>query len=142
MFFSIFGYILFLILPPIHSSPYIKRRFFPYLLIPQKNTMPLFLKAWIPKENPFKTHGGLLPHKAYKYVFYIFWLYTVPDSSPYTFFPLHVLPPIHYSPYEKRRIFFKSFNTPKEHHAPFLKGMDPERKPFYDTRGTPPPQGI
>ena len=123
------------ILPPIHSSPYQKRRIFPYLLIPQKNTMPLFLRAWIPKENPFKTLRGLLPHKAYKYVFIYFWLYTVPDSSPYTFSPLYILPPIRSSPYtffplSKKANFSISFNTPKEYHAPFLKGMDPQRKPF------------
>ena len=73
---------------PLYILPPIKKAIFSISLIPHKNTMPLFLKAWIPKENPFKTHGGLLPHKAYKYVFLYFWLYTVPDSSPYTFFPL------------------------------------------------------
>ena len=120
--FLFLSYILFLILPPIHSSPYTffplyvlppfkKGDFFPYLLIPQKNTMPLFLKAWIPKENPFKTHGGLLPRKAYKYVFsiflgYILFLILPPiHSSPYRFFPLYILPPIHSSPYQKGEFF-------------------------------------
>ena len=115
---SPYTFFLLYVLPPIHSSPYQKRRFFPNLLIPQKNTMPLFLMAWIPKENPFKTLGGLLPHKAYKYVFYIFWQIL-----------FLILPPIHSSPYQKDD-FFHTFNTPKEHHAPFLKGMDPQRKPF------------
>ena len=49
------------VLPPIYSSPYQKMRFFPYLLIPQKNTMPLFLKAWIPKENPLRHLGDYSP---------------------------------------------------------------------------------
>ena len=37
-------------------------------------------------------------------------------SFPYTFFP-HVKSSI-------------SFNTPKESHAPFLGGKDPQRRPF------------
>ena len=94
------------ILPPIRSSPY---TFFPRAkkgkisisFNTQNIAMPLFLKAWIPKENPSKTLGELLPYKAYKYVFSISLVYTVPvpDSSPYTFFPLCILPPIRSSPY-------------------------------------------
>ena len=162
MFFSIFGYKLFLILPPIHSSPYtffplyvlppihsspyIKRRFFPYLLIPQKNTMPLFSKAWIPKENPFKTHGGLLPHKAYKYVFYIFgyilFLILPPiHSSPYTFFPLYVLPPIHSSPI-KNANFSISLIPQKNTMALFLKAWIPKENPFKTLGGLLPTRHI
>ena len=163
MFFSIFGlytvpdsspYTFFplYILPPIRSSPYTffplyKKAIFPYLLIPQKNTMPLFLKAWIPKENPFKTHGGLLPHKAYKYVFYIFWLYTVPDSSPYTFFPLYILPPIRSSPYtffplSKKAICSISLIPQKNTMPLFLKAWIPKENPFKTLGGLLPTRHI
>ena len=119
------------ILPPIRSSPYTffplyKKMIFSISFNAPKNTMPLFLKAWIPKENPFiKTHGGLnSPTRHISMFFSIFWLYTVPDSSPYTFFPLYILPPIRsapftFSPLSKKANFSKSFNTPKRTPCPF-----------------------
>ena len=63
-----------------------------YLLIPQKKTMPLFLVARIPKENPFKTLGGYFPYLAIT----LCWMclhrvYIVPDSLPYKFFPLSIV---------------------------------------------------
>ena len=110
---------MFLILPPIRSPPYTffpvyKTLIFFHIFIPQKHAMPLFFKAWIPKENPFKTLGGLIPHKAYKYLFLVEWTYILflilPPirSPPYTFFPVY------------KTLFFFHIFIPQKHAMPLF----------------------
>ena len=128
------------ILPPIRSYPY---TFFPRAkkgkisisFNTQNIAMPFFLKAWIPKKTLLRHSGNYSPTRHISMFFSISSVYTVPDSSPYTFFPLYILPPIRSSPYTffplaKKAKFQYLLIPPKHCHAPFLKGMDPKRKPF------------
>ena len=143
-FFSLY------VLPPIHSSPYQRRRIFsiscntpkeyhaPFLkgMDPQRKTLLRHLGDYSPTrhvsmfslflaiENQLRHSGDYSPTRHISMFFLYFWLYTVPDSSPYTFFPLYILPPI------KKANISICFNTAKEYHAPILKGIDPQRKPF------------